>query len=727
MRWLSLVLVLAGACTDPPTSGDPGERGPCTNGATRCAADGSVETCADASWTAEACPADFVCLSGLCEDQSNVCTPGSVRCDLTGRRELCNDQGEWALDRCPDGSACLEDGVCADQICEPDQRRCADPGEGADPVRQRCDGEGLSWLADACRRGERCVDDGQCQRMRCQPRNRGCSDERTPAVCSDDGMTWVNGEPCPPAHRCTGSGRCVAACDEARARQSYDGCEFFAVDLPQIGEASRRQDEHPYAVVIANPHNEAVHVSGTRQGDETFDLIASQDVGGTMVYSEVRNLAGEAQRVSGAFDRIVVPPQGVGTFILPSNSAGTRVNGGTVSYVSEKAMRAYKVRTDLPVTAYQFQPLCCNISYTNDASILIPVGSQGRQFFGVSAPHNARPGFLSIVGSENPAEVTVNLAGRNVALPEGMALNNGQLSVSLAPYEVLTLLTNGEGGGVASDLTGVRIDSSAEVGLFGGHVCTQIPDGTSACDHLETSVMAVETWRNEAVGAHTFRRSTSPNEMNYYRLIAAEDGTQIFFENDFGTVATGGSIKRGMPACADLLQGDALNLDAGQWCGFGSQIDFVVRANRPFQMIQMISGQSSTESGGLFGQGPDHAGDPAMTTVPPTDQYRAEYTFLTPQSYFVQYVNVVHPPGAIIELDGITMGPAGMGSGQLPELVVDDQPIGRGDAWRLSTIKVSAGNHQILSMTGDTFGLMVYAYDDYVSYAYPGGMNLEKR
>ena len=60
-------------------------------------------------------------------------------------------------------------------------------------------------------------------------------------------------------------------------------------------------------------------------------------------------------------------------------------------------------------------------------------------------------------------------------------------------------------------------------------------------------------------------------------------------------------------------------------------------------------------------------------------------------------------------------------------MVVDDQPVGRGDAWRLSTIKVSAGNHQIMSMTGDTFGLMVYAYDDYVSYAYPGGMNLEKR
>ena len=724
MRVIGVLLLLASACSNPPPTG--GNTGPCTTGSTRCNAAGEVGTCSGGEYAYEACPDQLVCFSGNCVDPSTVCTPEAIRCDLTGRRERCNAQGNWELDRCPQGSACLEGGTCADRICDPGQRRCVEPGQGEDPQRQRCADDGLAWQADACRRGERCIGDGICQRMRCQPRNRGCADERTPATCSDDGMEWVADEACPPAHRCTGSGRCVSACEEARARQSYDGCEFFAVDLPQIGEASRRQDQHPYAVVIANPHDEPVHVSGTRSGDQAVELVASQDVGGITVYSDVRNVRGEVQRVSGTFERIEVPPQGVGTFILPSDSAGTVVSGNTVSYVSEKAARAYRLRTDLPVTAYQFQPLCCNISYTNDASILIPVGSQGRQFLGVSAPHNVRPGFLAVVGSENPAEVTIDLSDRQVSLPQGMSLNNGQLQVNLAPYEVLTLMTSG-GRGLAADLTGVRIDSSAEIGVFGGHVCTQIPDGTSACDHLETSVMAVETWRNEAVAAHTFRRSDSPNEMNYYRIIAANDGTQIYFEDDFASIRSGDDVMRSLPACSNQIEGDALVLDAGQWCGFASQVDFVVRSNRAFQLVQMISGQSSTESGGLFGGGPDHAGDPAMTTVPPTDQYRSEYTFLTPQSYHAQYVNVVHPPGAIIELDGITMNSAAMGGDRLPQLVVDDQPVGRGDAWRLSTIKVSAGNHQIMSMTGDTFGLMVYAYDDYVSYAYPGGMNLEKR
>ena len=213
------------------------------------------------------------------------------------------------------------------------------------------------------------------------------------------------------------------------------------------------------------------------------------------------------------------------------------------------------------------------------------MGSQGRQFLGVSAPHNDRPGFLSIVGSENPADVTIDLTGRRVSLPAGMSLTNGQLRLNIAPYEVLTLMTSG-GRGIEADLTGVRIDSSAEIGVFGGHVCTQIPDGTTACDHLETSVMALETWRNEAVAAHTFRRSDSANEMNYYRIIAADDGTQIYFENDFASIRSGGAIMRSLPACADRIQGDALVLDSAEWCGFGSQVDFVVRSNRPFQLVK---------------------------------------------------------------------------------------------------------------------------------------------
>ena len=39
------------------------------------------------------------------------------------------------------------------------------------------------------------------------------------------------------------------------------------------------------------------------------------------------------------------------------------------------------------MTAYQFQPICCSHSYTADASILIPAGSLGEEYYAVSSPH----------------------------------------------------------------------------------------------------------------------------------------------------------------------------------------------------------------------------------------------------------------------------------------------------------------------------------------------------
>jgi hypothetical protein len=116
-----------------------------------------------------------------------------------------------------------------------------------------------------------------------------------------------------------------------------------------------------------------------------------------------------------------------------------------------------------------------------------------------------------------------------------------------------------------------------------------------------------------------------------------------------------------------------------------------------------------------------------MTIVPPTDQFRTEYIFLTPSTYWAQYVNIIHVPGAEILLDGIGMNLGEMFSEeQLPWLAEADESIGDGH-WMRSVIKLGPGRHQIEALDGQPFGIMVYAYDDYVSYAYPGGMDLAKQ
>jgi hypothetical protein len=714
-----LPIVLASACIDPPG----GASGPCTDGALRCADSTTSERCLDRVWEPTACPADEVCGSGRCFP--GVCSPNTVRCGFSGR-EICTPDGsEWTAEDCADGLGCVGEGECADDVCEPGAKRCFGPEPGVRPVRQLCNDLGLAWEERPCSRRQACVDDGECETLLCIPGGRGCVDQTTIGICSADGRSWEPQEDCPGGSWCR-SGACVSACDSARARSSYDGCEFFAVDLPQIGEPQRRQDQHPFAVVLANPQTYPVTVSVTEAGEQLVQAVASaQPTGSTTVYSEVQDARGAATHIDGPIDEVTIPAGGLGTFILPSNSVATGATGN--DFHSEVADRSYRVRSSGPVTAYQFQPLCCNTSYTNDASILIPVGSQGRRYFAVSHPYNNRPSFVSVVASELPAEVTLDVGSRSIQPIPGHPAENGIIRAHLEPYQVLTVLS-ASGSPLATDLTGVAIDATAEVSVFGGHVCTNIPHGANACDHLETAVMPVETWRNQYVGAHTHHRSERPAEVNYYRVIAARSGTTFTTEPALSEVATQGAIARGLPSCRDRSNNGTVTLGEGDWCEFGTRRDFVLNASQPVQMTQFISGQATTE-GGFPPRGPDHAGDPAMTAVPPTEQFRDAYTFLTPATYALQYVNIIHPVGAIIELDGEMVSSAGMGNAnRLPyvERGFEDIPIGSG-AWRLTILKISPGAHDIQSLSGDRFGIMVYAYDDYVSYAYPGGMDLTKQ
>jgi hypothetical protein len=66
-------------------------------------------------------------------------------------------------------------------------------------------------------------------------------------------------------------------------------------------------------------------------------------------------------------------------------------------------------------------------------------------------------------------------------------------------------------------------------------------------------------------------------------------------------------------------------------------------------VMGIISGQESTGVLSSFGE---HAGDPSIFLVPPARQYRNNYSFLTPETYFVDYVTVISSTSNQILLDG---------------------------------------------------------------------------
>ena len=100
-----------------------------------------------------------------------------------------------------------------------------------------------------------------------------------------------------------------------------------------------------------------------------------------------------------------------------------------------------------------------------------------------------------------------------------------------------------------------------------------------------------------------------------------------------------------------------------------------------------------------------------MALAVPLDQFRTNYVLLAPQDYRADYINVVAPTGARVLLDGDPI-PASAWS-----------RVGERGEFEAATLEVEDGFHQLEGEVA--FGVVSYGYDCHVSYAFPGGLNLE--
>ena len=80
-----------------------------------------------------------------------------------------------------------------------------------------------------------------------------------------------------------------------------------------------------------------------------------------------------------------------------------------------------------------------------------------------------------------------------------------------------------------------------------------------------------------------------------------------------------------------------------------------------------------------------------------------------PAEYELNYVNIVAPTGAVVEIDGVEIE-AGF-----------FEPVGTG-TYSVYRKMLQPGAHTITS--SEPAGVIVYGYDNYVSYGYTGGLDL---
>lgn len=369
--------------------------------------------------------------------------------------------------------------------------------------------------------------------------------------------------------------------------------------------------------------------------------------------------------VSATLLTATVPAGGLHTFKLARN---------IISGTTQRTEGVYRVASDQPIVAYQFNPL--ENVYTNDASLLLPTTAFGTEYRVLSyqpIPWYNTPSFVAIVAQEDATEVTFTSSATTAP---GIGIDSlapgGTLTKTLNRFDVLNI----EGSGTTDDLTGSRVQSDKPIAVFAGNQCTFVPGNQYACDHLEEQLFPTSTWGSNFAACRSQQRGT---EADLIRVIAQHDST---------TVTTTPAVP-GTPA----------TLNAGQWFEFDAATDVAIDADKPVMAAQYLVSQNS-------GAG---TGDPSMILEVPVQQFRAAYRFLTPDTFAFDYVTIAAPNGATVNLDGTAIP-----SASFTQL---------GDSgYSCARVLVSDGAHSITASA--PVGISVYGYDQYASYGYPGGLEL---
>jgi len=611
-----------------------------------------------------------------------------------------------------------EAGFCTpgDQTCDSNVlQTCSDDGS------QFVDLQDCSLSDQVCLVGEGCLD--------CIPNSRSC-DGFTVLRCRPDGSGYDPVAECDPENNdVCAAGQCVNACEQSQTSRSYEGCDYYAVDLDNAvvanqGTAAAQQ----FSVVLSNASPLVAQVTV-----EIF-CTAEDAANPALACTEGAPFTVDAFPLAPGGLRIVdLDPREV------DGSTEPELNDGPGTF---RSMHAYHVSSTAPLIAYQFNPLENVNVFSNDASLLLPATSLDSRYLVLSWPQTLATtddaqtnggidlrAFLTIVGLHDGTNVTVKLSTRILGGADIPAAEAGDvIDFTLDQYEVVNLETDD----FDADFTGTTVNSDQDkpVAVFAGSEASDVPRFDSfmfrqcCADHLEeqlfpesalgTHFVAVKTpLRSKYVEAAGWDVSVVPDEPEYWRVIATHEDT---------TVSTN------LPAPNDVFF-----LQRGDSVIFESERDFVLSATDPIAFGQFPAGQQTTGiPSTLPGGKRPPGGDPSYIVIPPVQQWRDSYLFLVPNKYAFDFLLIAVPADVHVLYDDLPL-----------ETVLDCEyePIGTltlGDEQQeyvaircpLSMPNPDGpglqddGVHSLRSASGEPIGLVVYGWDSYVSYGYPGGTNV---
>lgn len=506
---------------------------------------------------------------------------------------------------------------------------------------------------------------------------------------------------CPDDQGCGPNGTCVAPCESASANQSSIGCEYFMVTpdgwstIPDMGlPVMESSDGSCFAAYVNNtwptPVSVTVEYNGASMDAAPYARIP-QGSGSGLTYQPLPN----GQIPPDEMAIVFLSHDGLsGMFKTPCPS------GITPAYVMDTGQHgtgighAVRLATSAPAVVYDIYPYGGAISYITSATLLLPTSAWDTNYVAATTDHvtmmmgNARPSGVTVVAQTDGTEVTL-LPTQAIAPrgPVGATPANQPVTYSLNRGELLHLLQ-------IDDLTGTPIQSNHPVAMWGQHYCMNIPTGVNACDPGHQQIPPVRALGTEYVAVR-YRNRAGAEESVPWRLVGMVDGTTLSFE----------------PA----IPGAPTALNQGQLATFDHTGPFVVRSqddDHPFYAAAHMTGGEAVGNGN---------GDPETVTIVPVAQWLDKYIFFADPTYGNSNLVVVRKQGpggfADVSLDclGVLSGwqPVGEFEYTRVDLQIDGAPVGVCDN----------GRHVMESEV--PFGITVWGFDQYVSYAYPAGASVK--
>ena len=647
------------------------------------------------------CPTGYTCdlINGVCIEDTSL-TDTSEQADNNLPTQ--DNEGDK-----PDESEPGQDNEIQDdpnKICEPDMLLGCDPNDFHNI--NRCNSDGTAVETVPCGGTDVCHED-KCVQISCEAGKGICSDDDMSKVfeCDEKGVGASETvlEDCGVGGYCQG-GACIFYCDIAAQEHSYQGCDYFTANL----NTSTMRSDPIYALTISNIYSDKVVTVDIT----SFTSSGEVDAGSCYFCVDQFCLSKTSSK------DLKIDPGKLGIVQFPHTKM---VKGTGVVWDS------YHVKTDLPVTVYQFSPFDNSYdnpfessgksvdysflmpdygkSYSNDASLLMPSASVYTDYIVSAHTTDTSITYATIVGVSDEdttvtvkSKVAISAAG---GVPAIAADGTGNMTIKKG--QVVQIESTG------ADITGTRIYCDKEeatchpFAVFSGTDCANIPNGYGYCDHIEQQMFPVQTWGKEYVLVKTKPRG---EEWDYVRIIASEDTTTLTF-------APATPVQISVPSgWKDFTVNPVkTQINAGEYSEFYFKDTLTVSADKPIMVVHYLAGADFLSAACQTNHTSDCVGDPAMMLIPPAEQFRNDYRFLTPGSYASNFATIVMTTGEAPVVDG--------------SAVTGIQEI-TGTSYSYAIVDLGSDfKTHTLECTDNPCGLFVYGWEQDVSYAYPGGLNLE--